>query len=702
MKKLHSFFLYMMVNCCINTNAQINLVRNSSFELASCYDNTVVGICVNDWKLPNGNGPIICAFTSNNPVGNSDWYYNRINPTPHSGNACIGLRVQTEYNKLRVEYATSELIQPLIAGKTYFYRFYVHAAYYDGDKLGLAFTKGRPKQNCRWHIIDEGQQITNSSYFSQSMGWVEKSGTFVAEDSYTWITVGCFDKNFLSFNADQYYFIDDIRVWDYCPPELLIENHVFEFKEHPYEAGVIKAGNDVGAPTTNGPVVVKNGADITFKAETEVRLEPGFEVQAGAIFNAYIAPCGRDCDFLPALNLTDNFEICHLQPISIGTNTLPDNVGFYWTAEPSSALQYLNDVNVPNPIFSPPANSCGHITYSFTVFNNCNESTSKNLKIRYNTANIQSSLIVQNIVNENTELSFDILAGACSQTIEIKVYSSIDSYSNPIYNEIAELSSSENSLHFSTDGILHLFSPCYDYKINIISTDICTGYQSLEEIDWLRDSNINVYMWTNFVTPNNDKINDCFMFGVSGAEQYHVWIANPGMPSTWIYNHSGFITQSPFTTWCPPICEYPILKTYMWVAEFWNSCGNYVDMMGSLGVYSGNCTKSLKTPDNFNVLDSSQVSKSANFSENNGYFLNINPNPFGNSSALILNISETTKVNIFIINSIGVNVLNIYNGILASGQHNIEINGTSLSSGVYFCVFETPTQREVVKIVKIE
>jgi len=96
------------------------------------------------------------------------------------------------------------------------------------------------------------------------------------------------------------------------------------------------------------------------------------------------------------------------------------------------------------------------------------------------------------------------------------------------------------------------------------------------------------------------------------------------------------------------------------------------------------------------------VSKSANFSENNGYFININPNPFGNSSALILNISETTKVNIFIINSIGLNVLNIYNGILASGQHNIEINGTSLSSGVYFCVFETPTQREVVKIVKIE
>ena len=284
----------------LSSFSQSNLVPNSSFELGSECASVEVGNYLYDWLLPEKQSynlnPV--SWYTGSPVGTSDW--NCPSNLSHSGNAHIRALVETQYGDPKcVEYATAKLLEPLVVNKTYFYRYFVRADTYDGDKVGLGFTMERPVQKWKWRVIHEGQILVNNTVFKPTDGWVEIKGTFIADKTYEWITIGCFAEDFIAFKASQSYRYDDIRVWEYCPPQMLIENQTYEFKESAYEAGIIHAGYDVGAATPNGSVVVASTADIIYKAETEVSLEPGFETQPGAEFLAFIAPCGRNCDYLP-------------------------------------------------------------------------------------------------------------------------------------------------------------------------------------------------------------------------------------------------------------------------------------------------------------------------------------------------------------------------------------------------------------------
>jgi len=108
------------------------------------------------------------------------------------------------------------------------------------------------------------------------------------------------------FPTDGNAFIDYVELTEWCPNEMRIENTEYYLKEPPYEAGYIYAGYDASYPSPNGNVVVKDGANITYKAEYEVELLPGFETEDGAEFLAYIAPCGSLCPTLPDVFAGDN------------------------------------------------------------------------------------------------------------------------------------------------------------------------------------------------------------------------------------------------------------------------------------------------------------------------------------------------------------------------------------------------------------
>ncbi len=90
------------------------------------------------------------------------------------------------------------------------------------------------------------------------------------------------------------FYIDYVELSESCANPILIENHQFNFSidELPYKSsGILRAGYDVGSSQPNGDVVVRTGANETFKAATSISLEPGFIVESGANFNMVIEPC---------------------------------------------------------------------------------------------------------------------------------------------------------------------------------------------------------------------------------------------------------------------------------------------------------------------------------------------------------------------------------------------------------------------------
>lgn len=81
---------------------------------------------------------------------------------------------------------------------------------------------------------------------------------------------------------------------------------------------------------------------------------------------------------------------------------------------------------------------------------------------------------------------------------------------------------------------------------------------------------------------------------------------------------------------------------------------------------------------------------------------NVHPNPFNNSFNIELNQEQKSVVNIYLTNNLGRKVLQFYSGELEKGEHLFEVKDISLPPGFYLCVYETPTLKEVNKIIKIE
>jgi len=77
------------------------------------------------------------------------------------------------------------------------------------------------------------------------------------------------------------------------------------------------------------------------------------------------------------------------------------------------------------------------------------------------------------------------------------------------------------------------------------------------------------------------------------------------------------------------------------------------------------------------------------------------PNPFTNSTQIIFSIKETTNVRLYIISIYGIEVLELINNELAKGIHNINIKGSALASGIYYCILETKDHRRHIKLVKM-
>lgn len=66
-------------------------------------------------------------------------------------------------------------------------------------------------------------------------------------------------------------------------PNIYIQNELIYSDKYIY-GNYFYAGNNVTTTIPQGPVIIKNGANVTFDATYEVNLENGFEVELGGVF----------------------------------------------------------------------------------------------------------------------------------------------------------------------------------------------------------------------------------------------------------------------------------------------------------------------------------------------------------------------------------------------------------------------------------
>ena len=77
------------------------------------------------------------------------------------------------------------------------------------------------------------------------------------------------------------------------------------------------------------------------------------------------------------------------------------------------------------------------------------------------------------------------------------------------------------------------------------------------------------------------------------------------------------------------------------------------------------------------------------------------PNPFNNSTVIPFTLNRASEVNLSVFDVNGRLVETLFNGQNTAGNHEIAWRGEGATSGVYFYVLNTPTQRKIAKMTLI-
>jgi len=70
------------------------------------------------------------------------------------------------------------------------------------------------------------------------------------------------------------------------------------------------------------------------------------------------------------------------------------------------------------------------------------------------------------------------------------------------------------------------------------------------------------------------------------------------------------------------------------------------------------------------------------------YLSNAYPNPFNPTTNINYILPKNTNVKLRVYNILGENVITLVNEFQSKGKYNIKLDGTNLSSGIYFYVLE--------------
>jgi gliding motility-associated-like protein len=235
--------------CILFIQAQ-NLVPNGDFEQH------------NGCPITPGGGPLTFEGTYwyAPAMGSSD-YFNRCVPAgekccgipcsilgynqPRSGDGMTGF--YADFSAGHKEYLETRLLQPLVAGKCYYFEMYVKVssqAPQATDHIGVYFSIPEIKEPLNWFALNYSPQICspNGVYFSDNNAWQKVKGIYTATGGEEYIVIGSFDPivslipkvrdkrdcTFESGYIGSYVMIDDVLLTENIPA--VAETHSIEIK----------------------------------------------------------------------------------------------------------------------------------------------------------------------------------------------------------------------------------------------------------------------------------------------------------------------------------------------------------------------------------------------------------------------------------------------------------------------------------------
>jgi len=190
---VHTVLLFLAL---LPLRAQVNLVPNPGFdEFDQCptTGGDITGY-VKDWYRVSNTPDYLNACSPTMGVPSSPTSYQ----PSRSGLAYMGAGVYTSNNLINVplEMFRTKLAEELVAGKKYCVSFFVNPSNSSGYSINCYeayFSTDMPLYP--GNVIDNSviPQISNmSGIISDTLGWTEVSGSFIAEGGESHITLGCF------------------------------------------------------------------------------------------------------------------------------------------------------------------------------------------------------------------------------------------------------------------------------------------------------------------------------------------------------------------------------------------------------------------------------------------------------------------------------------------------------------------------------
>jgi len=308
-KQLRLLIIISFLSEVIVAQPQPNLVPNPSFEGKDCCpqgptdpNDYPVITCLQDWRLPREQNIGDC-IGSGQCVGSPD-YHNTCDysiHTPRTGDGYVGFVHGTGQSK-DYEYTCVKLTSKLIKDHYYYVEFYIGGG--PGDKVGAYFSDDIPRQH-RENRIKKNLTITIDPQIENPEGrvlvdpnsliWVKVSGYFIPDvNDLEWLTIG----NFTNEREDGFFYLDDAKVIDLglkcnCVQSRYIENTTYDYPEPVIRANDFIYAGDIADPSSpyDGPVHLRYGALVVYKATNYVQLGSGVSIDQGAEFVAVNESC---------------------------------------------------------------------------------------------------------------------------------------------------------------------------------------------------------------------------------------------------------------------------------------------------------------------------------------------------------------------------------------------------------------------------
>ena len=461
------------------------------------------------------------------------------------------------------EYIVGEVQPGLIPGHLYYLSLYGKRSNWDNFEYAVYFSQNRARQlqsdkNVHFRNSDNPIHVSPAlvggappSYNGYRLLRV----LFVADET------GC-DRITIGSNAagggesavtSGGLLVDDLKLLDLgpegvCPYTRFVQSisfvdDILMLKASEY----VIAGSNVVTTDDIGPVVVGGASDITFRAGKEVRLQDGFIVEDGADFHAFIHPC--ECE-PPVAYVGSNVTICDAAPVQLGGEGLSYQ-NYIWSSDPASAVSYLSDINVANPVFTPPTTGTGTIDYTLTATNWCGDAVSKSIRIRYTDVTDDDAQIL--FYSYNSDPPYAVVV--TESTAEFVTFEVLNNQGTVIFNDTQEALYDFEPGYSASVG-LEMLSPCEAYSVRIRAKNLCSSEWSdpLEiEIEEVPDGNL--------ISTNTDLCMDC-----PGNTTFHIEQTGFVEYDLIIMEGNGGSSTPYYAVNSEPISSY--------VVSLWNGYGN--------------------------------------------------------------------------------------------------------------------------------